>query len=110
MNDLTFIVLVGLSLYLFYDLVKNWSILSGTKAIVLSLIHLMFSLTVIVLAVNKSLCIAYYPLLLLPLAILSAIYQFLRFKTSKADQIKRYNLMFMNYLFIATILVLFKYV
>ena len=100
MENINLIILICLSLYLFLDILKNRDVHSNIKMNVLAFINLIFICSTIFILINIDLNIIDYLLLIIPFGIISAVYQYYRFKASKGTKVNKYIKLFINYIFI----------
>lgn len=100
MKEFNLILLIILVLYLIMDFQNKKEIHSTTKMKILGLVNMIFIISVIAILVYDYSSILNYLLLLIPLAIISAIYQYFRFIKSSEKRINKYIFLIINYIFI----------
>ena len=109
MENINTIIMICLGLYLLFDILKNKDMHSNIKMNILAFINLLFICSTIFMLININLNIIDYLFLIIPLRIISAVYQYYRFKASKEAKVNKYTKLFINYIFIIVICIMVKY-
>lgn len=106
MKEFNLIILIILVLYLFMDFQNNKETHSTTKMKILGIVNILFITSVVAILIYDNSSILNYLLLLIPLAIISAIYQYFRFIKSNEKGTNKYIFLIINYLFIIVLFII----
>jgi hypothetical protein len=100
MEEFNLVLLIIIVLYLFVDFQNKKDMHESIKMKILAIINLIFIITVVGIILYDNSGIVAYLWLLIPLAIISAIYQYFRFIKSESNEINKYIFLIVNYAFI----------